>query len=251
MVLSKAARKRLKQEQKQARRLASAAQQQQLQHQAIAATGSRRPGNVPSALDDQSGGSAVAGKYLEIPHQNTQSFTAAQLHRKHRRDDTLGASADAVRTANGGAPAAGGQPSSRDKNIKKRRRKSKHGKTDARKDTAHATSSIVIPMATAPSSMQCPHQQQLAANAAPNPCYPFDVDPADHCETPAQAYADLAPVLQVLALQLGLKEPAQLRVYDPYYCQGRVCQHLAALGFPRCHNVCEDFYGRVAAVSTH
>ena len=46
--------------------------------------------------------------------------------------------------------------------------------------------------------------------------------------------------------QLG-KAPSELRVWDPYYCQGRVKRQLAALGFPNVHNECEDFYARLRA----
>jgi len=34
----------------------------------------------------------------------------------------------------------------------------------------------------------------------------------------------------------------ELRIYDPYFCNGAVQRHLAALGFPRVHNRNEDFY---------
>ena len=68
---------------------------------------------------------------------------------------------------------------------------------------------------------------------------------ADHCETPAEAYEDVAPLLTALvradhtpaaaatpplltpqlhlcsqAGRLG-KSKAELRIYDPFYCQGR------------------------------
>eukprot|EP01043_Picozoa_sp_COSAG02_P007934 COSAG02_NODE_246_length_27291_cov_105.654200_3_plen_350_part_00 len=46
--------------------------------------------------------------------------------------------------------------------------------------------------------------------------YPYPVDDADHCETPAEAYADAAPVLHSLARQLG-KTAAELKIWDPYF----------------------------------
>lgn len=52
----------------------------------------------------------------------------------------------------------------------------------------------------------------------------------DHFETPLVAYQDVAPVLSELANKLG-KTPATLQIWDPYYCEGRVCKHLASLGF--------------------
>ena len=76
--------------------------------------------------------------------------------------------------------------------------------------------------------------------------YPYAVDDADHCETPAEAYAHVVPILQSVASSLG-KAPSELRVWDPYYCQGRVKRQLAALGFPNVHNECEDFYARLRA----
>lgn len=48
-------------------------------------------------------------------------------------------------------------------------------------------------------------------------------------------------MLQILADELG-RPAADLRIFDPYYCNGAVVRHLAALGFPRVHNRNEDFY---------
>jgi hypothetical protein len=49
--------------------------------------------------------------------------------------------------------------------------------------------------------------------------HPFAVDTDDHCESPLEAYADAAPLLNALAEELGVG-PAELRIYDPYYCAG-------------------------------
>ena len=62
--------------------------------------------------------------------------------------------------------------------------------------------------------------------------YAFAVDANDHCETPGEAYEDVVPFLRQLAAQLG-KEPRELAIYDPYYCNGAVVAHLGARGFPR------------------
>ena len=43
------------------------------------------------------------------------------------------------------------------------------------------------------------------------------------------------------------KEPAQLQIYDPYFCNGAVARHLAKLGFPLCYNRNEDFYAVLAS----
>ncbi|KAL1518629.1 hypothetical protein AB1Y20_002917 [Prymnesium parvum] len=83
----------------------------------------------------------------------------------------------------------------------------------------------------------------------------------DHFETPAEAYADVLPVLRAVALQRwrrehgrkrkraeeeGVAESAlsQLVVYDPYYCQGSMRHALATLGVAaeRCINENRDFY---------
>lgn len=41
----------------------------------------------------------------------------------------------------------------------------------------------------------------------------------DHCETAPEAYAHVAGALRLLAHALGVPA-AELRVYDPYYCNG-------------------------------
>jgi|TARA_B100001142_G_scaffold162139_1_gene162297 hypothetical protein len=71
--------------------------------------------------------------------------------------------------------------------------------------------------------------------------HPFEVDAADHCETPFQAYQDVEPFLFRVAL--ALKKPKdKLRIYDPYFCEGSVAKHLARLGFTSVYNKNEDFY---------
>ena len=70
---------------------------------------------------------------------------------------------------------------------------------------------------------------------------PFEAEPDDHCESPPEAYADLAATLDVVAAALG-RDRSTLRIYDPYYCSGAVARHLRALGFERIHNEREDFY---------
>lgn len=76
--------------------------------------------------------------------------------------------------------------------------------------------------------------------------HPFDTESDDHCETDRRAYEDLVPVLNLVAEKLG-KDPAELRIYDPYYCAGTVVKHFAKLGFPQVYNRCQDFYAVVAA----
>jgi hypothetical protein len=63
----------------------------------------------------------------------------------------------------------------------------------------------------------------------------FQADSEDHCETCLEAYRDVAPLLHQLARRLG-KAPAELRIYDPYFCAGSAAAHLATLGFTNVYN---------------
>lgn len=69
-------------------------------------------------------------------------------------------------------------------------------------------------------------------------------DDNDHCETGIKAYLDIKEALELVAkfLHLGNDE---LRIWDPYYCTGRVKRRLLKLGFPLVHNANEDFYAAV------
>lgn len=71
--------------------------------------------------------------------------------------------------------------------------------------------------------------------------FPFPADPNDHCETPLEAYEDLAPYLRFLARAMG-KKPSELRIWDPFYCDGAVTRNMDKLGFHKVHNECVDFY---------
>eukprot|EP00927_Polykrikos_kofoidii_P045396 TRINITY_DN39365_c0_g1_i1.p1 TRINITY_DN39365_c0_g1~~TRINITY_DN39365_c0_g1_i1.p1 ORF type:complete len:461 (-),score=48.94 TRINITY_DN39365_c0_g1_i1:105-1487(-) len=82
-----------------------------------------------------------------------------------------------------------------------------------------------------------------------SPSWEFPVDSSDHCESPFVAYEDLHCVLEQLAKSLG-KSKDLLRIYDPYYCTGRMKEHLLKLGFPLVHNQNEDFYGVVDTNAT-
>jgi len=75
--------------------------------------------------------------------------------------------------------------------------------------------------------------------------FPFAAEDLDHCESPVAAYAHVAVVLAHVAKLLGKARPGDLRIYDPYYCDGSVKRHLAALGFPRVYNEPVDFYEEV------
>ncbi|KAG2490385.1 hypothetical protein HYH03_011186 [Edaphochlamys debaryana] len=76
--------------------------------------------------------------------------------------------------------------------------------------------------------------------------WPFEVDYNDHFETPIQAVRDLQPVLTALCGRLG-KSPAQLAVYDPFFCQGGIRRHFEALGYTNFIHRKRDFYADVEA----
>ena len=73
------------------------------------------------------------------------------------------------------------------------------------------------------------------------PDYPYEVEKTDHCETSQRAYEDISRVLEMVASNLG-KTPATLKIYDPYYCNGKVIKQLSQIGFTNVYNKCEDFY---------
>lgn len=82
---------------------------------------------------------------------------------------------------------------------------------------------------------------------ASDPVFPYETDPDDHCESPFDAYEDVITLLQAHARRLYRSVPAssaqqQLSIYDPYYCNGRVANHLESLGFPNVYNRKEDCY---------
>eukprot|EP01065_Artemidia_motanka_P018506 TRINITY_DN21811_c0_g1_i1.p1 TRINITY_DN21811_c0_g1~~TRINITY_DN21811_c0_g1_i1.p1 ORF type:complete len:247 (+),score=79.39 TRINITY_DN21811_c0_g1_i1:54-794(+) len=71
--------------------------------------------------------------------------------------------------------------------------------------------------------------------------HPFEAEYGDHFETQTDALRDVAPLLRALATALG-KKPAELRIYDPYYCSGGVKKGWREVGFPRCANENVDCY---------
>eukprot|EP00980_Cylindrotheca_fusiformis_P016162 scaffold4805_cov136-Cylindrotheca_fusiformis.AAC.17 len=81
------------------------------------------------------------------------------------------------------------------------------------------------------------------------PQYSFQVDDTDHCETPMDAYRDLLDVLDRLAKSLG-KTRSNLKIYDPYFCDGGVKRKLGSLGFDSVINRNRDFYQDIAEQKT-
>jgi hypothetical protein len=71
--------------------------------------------------------------------------------------------------------------------------------------------------------------------------YPYEVDSADHCETPTCAYEDICPILDAIAKKLN-KTRETLYIYDPYYCEGSMRERLQSLGYKNIYNKKEDFY---------
>eukprot|EP00953_Heterococcus_sp_UTEX-ZZ885_P040637 20758-Heterococcus_DN1.PRE.2 len=80
--------------------------------------------------------------------------------------------------------------------------------------------------------------------------HPFLADYCDHFETPLRAYEDVAEVLTLLAKRLG-KTPATLRLWDPYFCEGRTVRHLAALGFTSVHHENKGYHNVVTPAGWH
>ena len=76
---------------------------------------------------------------------------------------------------------------------------------------------------------------------------PFETVASDHAETPSDAYADVAPLLDAIARRRGLCDRRELRIYDPYYCAGGVVRKLGALGVTRVRNAPVDCYAEWAA----
>ena len=81
--------------------------------------------------------------------------------------------------------------------------------------------------------------------------FPFETDPDDHCESPLEAYQDIVPLLQAvadchIASARGKSKKSMpsrnVRIYDPYFCNGGVVKHLNQLGFPNVHNQMDDCY---------
>lgn len=87
-------------------------------------------------------------------------------------------------------------------------------------------------------------RQEQSSTSAKTTSYlqhPFEVDATDHCETPLEAYRDVAALLDQVAKSLG-KTRRNLSIYDPYFCDGGVKVKLTSLGFGNVRNENEDFY---------
>ena len=72
----------------------------------------------------------------------------------------------------------------------------------------------------------------------------YNTEQEDHCETPLEAFKDLEPLLYYVAKSLK-KDKSRLKIYDPFYCEGSMVDHLHELGFKDVYNKKEDFYSVV------
>ena len=80
--------------------------------------------------------------------------------------------------------------------------------------------------------------------------FPYETDYNDHFETPLQAYQDVKPLIDWLARTIsssssseGGKSPRHVRLYDPYYCNGRTAVLLRdQLGYTNVVHEKRDFY---------
>eukprot|EP00048_Salpingoeca_helianthica_P020694 m.7968 g.7968 ORF g.7968 m.7968 type:complete len:244 (-) comp5137_c0_seq1:185-916(-) len=89
-------------------------------------------------------------------------------------------------------------------------------------------------------------QERKRVKMSALPTYPFETDFCDHFETPLEAYQHIVPMLEALCAHL--KRPKKkLQIYDPYFCTGKMREHLRAVGFPLVFNEPEDFYAVVKA----
>lgn len=73
------------------------------------------------------------------------------------------------------------------------------------------------------------------------PAFPYPTNPDDHCETPLQSYKDILPILNDLSKKYGGKRQ-DVKIYDPYFCDGSVVKNLSSLGFSSVYNKKEDCY---------
>jgi hypothetical protein len=95
--------------------------------------------------------------------------------------------------------------------------------------------------------------------AALHAAFPFEVDPDDHCESPLEAYQDVAFLLRSPACRTGKSTSTSSSsspsswtptIYDPYYCNGAVVRNLNQLGFHNVHNRNEDCYAVWSAAAS-
>ncbi|KAG2423695.1 hypothetical protein HXX76_015085 [Chlamydomonas incerta] len=112
-----------------------------------------------------------------------------------------------------------------------------------RKEPA-AAPPIAVAAGTRPPGMGSGKKEQKQGKRVSSDEWPFEVDYNDHFETSAAAVDDIQPVLLALCKRLK-KTPAQLAVYDPFFCQGGIRRHYTARGFTNFIHRKRDFYADV------
>ena len=86
----------------------------------------------------------------------------------------------------------------------------------------------------------------IVSRATEGDDFPFATDPDDHCESPLNSYADIQVILDYLAPA----NKSDLAIYDPYFCNGSVKDHLQDMGFANVYNKKEDAYKTWNATDT-
>ncbi|KAG2428238.1 hypothetical protein HYH02_014420 [Chlamydomonas schloesseri] len=119
-------------------------------------------------------------------------------------------------------------------------KKQKQDMTAARSQAAAAAG---VPASAANSSAQKKDKKQGKRVSSDD--WPFEVDYNDHFETSSAAVDDIQPVLTALCKRLK-KTPAQLAIYDPFFCKGGIRRHYEARGFTNFIHRKRDFYADVA-----
>lgn len=136
-----------------------------------------------------------------------------------------------------------------DRAAAEKRRRRKERKKRLRLEASSATKEVGKKRRRAELEAAAPAEPREEDVAAPSEEYSWPADEGDHCETPLEAYVHIAPLLHLLCVRLG-KAPSALRIYDPYFCEGRVAEHLLSLGFSNVYNKRQDFYAAVSQGTT-
>lgn len=122
------------------------------------------------------------------------------------------------------------EPGNVDATATRRRKKNKRKK---KKNSEGNQRDIIAserePKAVTEASSKCANPPML-------PAFPYETDADDHCESPLQAYQHVVPLLS------DLGKGKEVKIYDPYFCNGAVKRNLGNLGFANVYNVMEDCY---------
>ena len=159
---------------------------------------------------------------------------AERRRRKKKKEGEERGDTEERSRRNEGEPGGPPAPAGREEEEEQKEEEKKKNKKKRKLDRA-ARSALLFGGVTA---------RHPTATPALNRDRKFAAEPADHCETPFAAYRDIEPFLYFVARSLK-KDKSSLAIYDPYYCEGSVVDHLRALGFGNVYNRHEDFYRAV------